>query len=134
MIEGPIKALSRSLPKPGVYYLTLPTSTRVGSNKLEDVRSKLAAWVLEQAVAWRDAKPTKQDQKHAPNGDSDRIDFKPPGVPFSVRFERRLHWAQSDRFDGQLFTVRFSPNDLEKRRRESLEVSLGKKLPKLAKC
>lgn len=134
LVEGPIEALSGQLPTPGVYYLTLPTNTRVGSAALDSVRSSLANWMVAQAVTWREAKPLKRDKRHAPNGDGDCVETTPPGVPFPVRFERELHWAQSDRFDGLLFTARLAPRNMREARGRSLASSLDKKLPKLAKC
>ena len=134
LAEGPIEALSGQLPTPGVYYLTLPTNTRVGTAALDSVRSCLANWMVAQAVAWREAKPLKRDKRHAPSGDGDHVETKPPGVPFAVHFERELPSAQSDRSDGMLFTSRLAPRNMKEARGRSLASSLDKKLPKLAKC
>lgn len=134
IIEGPIQDLDGKLPKPGVYYLMLPTDTKVRAAELEQVRRSIADWIVGLATEWRDAKPNKRDRNQAPSGDGDRVRIVPPGVPFEVHFERELHWAQADEFDGQLFTSRFATVDLDQARSSSLSASLEKKLPKLFEC
>ena len=128
--------LSGKLKAPGIYELVLPTDVTLEASpkQIGPLIDVVAKWVDEQAEELVRERPARRTRDEEPYGFSHGRGRTFPGLGFDLMLVRRVHWSDDPKHDGKLFTARFSPAELERRRQERMRAALDRKLPKLQLC
>jgi hypothetical protein len=114
-ILGPLeKELENALPRPGHYKITIECGTLKKVKNAVSLRKSLAEWILKKAPLLKTYPVSERCVKEAP-----------PGVPFVVLL------CRYPGLDGKLMLSRYSPEELEQKRRVRVDKAINDKCPKL---
>lgn len=134
LVEEIVAALNGAMPPPGIYYLTFPLHPTAGRHRRTHaaLRQAIIDWVQEAAQELFEECPEREDRNRRPHGYNERCTTEIDGMKLVL--ERRVDWNNRGDRDGSLFVRRDAEDDIASRRDKRLEISLDKKLPKLAAC
>jgi hypothetical protein len=110
------KSLVGKLPR-GHFNLTVASGAVAGATDIDKIQAALKKWILEKSPSLSNEASTKQRYT--------QYREMPTNLPFEVVL------SCDPRLEDSFYIARFAPNELEKKRRERIQVALNNKCPKL---
>jgi hypothetical protein len=125
-------ALDHCMPLPASYHLTFPLDPCAGLKPREIAKAQdaIIAWVKATAAELHSEcpePPIHRSKSHTAFRKQRIQEFN-----FEVRLTRTVRSGMSKIAKGRLFVQRYAPNNCEDLRQERIQITLDKKLPKLA--
>ena len=121
------------LPKPGKYTLCLPRDVRVDAKatRLRELQSSLIQWIYKTAQELHAKHPKRHSRDVCPAGYYDHKTVRLDGFDFDITLERRVHWNNLEKEDGELCPGRPPPENMKEEQCERILTALKKKKKKL---
>lgn len=128
-------ALDHRMPSPGFYNLIFPIDpcANLRANNIANMQTTIIAWVTEKAAELHAECPEAPAKARKPHGHKNFRKEVINGFPFELCLNREAGWWMPEKAKGRLLICRYAPKNYEELRKARIEITLNKKLPKLAK-